>query len=281
MTDPREPLAAPGDAPVREPEADPALSAPESSPASALAARPVIGAAPGETPPEPPAEDDFDEEEGTDPSLPVPRGEQARAIIEALLFSATTPLSEKRLSHLLNGLDLPSVRESIERLRHEYEAPGRGVTIREVAGGYQLATRPELADWMYRLHRHRKKTGLTPATLETLAIIAYKQPIVRAEIEAIRGVDCGGVIRQLQDVGMVEVVGRKETPGRPPLYGTTDLFLKTFGLRRLDDLPSLEELQSLLAAGERPLEGQAELFQAEEPPSGASPAAPAGPPAVS
>jgi len=188
-----------------------------------------------------------DDDDLLDESLPVPQGDEARAVLEALLFSATSPLSEKRLCNLMNGIDVASLREGIEHLRADYDADGRGITIMEVAGGYQLATRQEYAEWVFRLHKHRKRSALTPAVLETLAIVAYKQPIVRADIEAIRGVDCGGILRQLQDAGLVEVVGRKEVAGRPPLYGTSDLFLKSFGLKRLSDLPAIEELHTILA----------------------------------
>jgi segregation and condensation protein B len=118
----------------------------------------------------------------------------------------------------------------------------------EVAGGYQLATRVGVADWVLALHKHRRKNPLSPAVMETLAIVAYKQPLVKAEIEAIRGVDCGGVLRSLQDAGLVEVVGQKETVGRPSLYGTSENFLKTFGLRNLEELPSLSDLQKILTA---------------------------------
>ncbi len=199
------------------------------------------------TEPKSPGAELGEEEDLFDESLPVPQGDEAKAILEALLFSATSPLTEKRLGRLLNGVDAATIRSLIEELRREYAGVGRGVVIMEVAGGYQIATRAEFAEWVFRLHSHRRRSALSPAVLETLAIIAYKQPIVRADVEAIRGVDCGGILRALQDSGMVEVVGRKEVVGRPPLYGTTDLFLKSFGLKRLSDLPSLDELQALLA----------------------------------
>lgn len=225
--------------------------------------KPIVGQAPGESPP--PSSPIADEDEPLDESLPIPQGDQAKAILEALLFSSTSPLSDKRLGSLLNGVAVETVRQLIEQLRTDYSQSGRGITIMEVAGGYQLATQAEFSEWIYRLHRHRKRSPLTPAVLETLAIIAYKQPIVRADIEAIRGVDCGGILRQLQDSGLVEIVGRREVVGRPPLYGTSELFLKTFGLRRLGDLPSLEELQLLLMRSDQSIPGQGDLFPNHEP----------------
>lgn len=193
------------------------------------------------------AEAEDNDDDLLDETLPIPKGDQAKAVLESLLFSATSPLSEKRLCNLMNGIGVEALRETINLLRLDYAGAGRGITIMEVAGGYQLATRQEFADWVFRLHKHRKRSALTPAVIETLAIVAYKQPIVRADIEAIRGVDCGGILRQLQDSGLVDVVGRKEVAGRPPLYGTSDLFLKSFGLKRLSDLPAIEELHSILA----------------------------------
>jgi segregation and condensation protein B len=240
--------------------------APVPAPAPERDEKPIVGAAPGESPP--PSPPIADEEEPLDESLPIPQGDQAKAILEALLFSSTSPLSDKRLGRLLNGVAVETVRQLIEQLRADYSQSGRGVTLMEVAGGYQLATQAEYSEWIYRLHRHRKRSPLTPAVLETLAIIAYKQPIVRADIEAIRGVDCGGILRQLQDSGLVEIVGRREVVGRPPLYGTSELFLKTFGLRRLGDLPSLEELQLLLMRSDESIAGQGDLFPNHKPDAG-------------
>lgn len=254
------PSLAPVSPPPESPE--PVSAAPKFS-APVSVEKPVVGQAPGESPP--PSPPIADEDEPLDESLPIPQGDQAKAILEALLFSSTSPLSDKRLGRLLNGVAVETVRQLIEQLRAEYSRSGRGITIMEVAGGYQFATQAEYSEWIYRLHRHRKRSPLTPAVLETLAIIAYKQPIVRADIEAIRGVDCGGILRQLQDSGLVEIVGRREVVGRPPLYGTSELFLKTFGLRRLGDLPSLEELQLLLMRSDESIPGQGDLFPRHEP----------------
>ncbi len=165
------------------------------------------------------------------------------AALEAILFSSTQPLNTKRLSVLLSGAAEDDVKDALGFLNERYSQPSSGLMLMEVAGGWQVATRPEVADWVLRLHRHRKRNPLTPALMETLAIIAYKQPITRADVESIRGVDCGSALRSLQDAGLCEMVGRKEVIGRPPLYGTTELFLKIFGLVSLEELPSVGELR--------------------------------------
>lgn len=175
----------------------------------------------------------------------------ARAIVEGYLFLSNEPLSAERLSKLMNNLHPRTVRGIIMELQSEYERRGGAVQIIEVAGGFQMATRPELADWMSRLQRQRRKSALTPASIETLAIIAYRQPVTRAEIEAVRGVDSGAPIRLLQDFGLVDVGGRREVPGRPQLYVTTDLFLRTFGLKSLKDLSSIPELKRIFGDQQR------------------------------
>lgn len=204
--------------------------------------------------------------------LPVPRAEEVPAVLEALLFATTQPLSAARLRELTGGTGKEEIEDALAILRERYEKSHSGLMLAEVAGGYQLATRPEFADWVLALHKHRRKNPLSPAVMETLAIVAYKQPLVRAEIEAIRGVDCGGVLRSLLDAGLIEVVGQKEVLGRPWLYGTTTQFLKTFGLRNLKELPSLADLQRVLNAQLRP-SGQ-DAAEAATPESQA--AAPAG-----
>lgn len=180
--------------------------------------------------------------------LPQPRADELPAVLEALLFAATSPLTIKRLELLTGGVDAQLVEAALGDLRQRYESRTSGLLLMEVAGGFQLATRPEVADWVLALHKHRKKNPISPAVMETLAIIAYKQPLVRAEVEAIRGVDCGGVMRALQDAGLIEVIGHKEVVGRPSLYGTTENFLKTFGLKNLEELPSLADLQRIISA---------------------------------
>lgn len=213
-------------------------------------------------PPESEPRDSHEEAEGE--KLPMPHAEELPSVVEALLFAATQPLSLKRLGVLTGGVPEAELSDALDIVRERCEKRESGLMLMEVAGGFQLATKPEVADWVLALHKHRRKNPISPALMETLAIVAYKQPIVRAEVEAIRGVDCGGVMRALLDSGLVEVVGQKEVPGRPSLYGTTPAFLKTFGLRDLRELPSLKDLQSVLTAS---MKGKAEEV-AEEPAEG-------------
>jgi len=195
--------------------------------------------------------------DGADEELQIPRPspEELPAVLEALLFAATAPLGLKRLELLTGGASSEEITAGLADLRAAFEGRRSGLIVMQVAGGFQLATRPEVADWVLGLHKHRRKNPLTPALMETLAIVAYKQPIVRSEVESIRGVDCGGVMRALLESGLIEVVGQREVPGRPWLYGTTELFLKTFGLRELSDLPSLSEFRQIMqSATEAPAE---------------------------
>ena len=175
-------------------------------------------------------------------SDPGERPEPSR-IIEALLLTAGAPLSVDRLKSLTEIDDGREIRALVEGLRMEYTEAGSSFTIEEVGGGFRLLTKPEFAPWLERL-RQREATGrLTPASLETLAIVAYRQPVLRAEVEKIRGVDVGGALRNLVERGLVKVVGRAEEPGSPMLYGTTRRFLTVFGLKSLTDLPKAKELR--------------------------------------
>lgn len=168
--------------------------------------------------------------------------ERLRPIIECLLFSTTQPLSIKQIDGILNDADSKSIRKAMLDLQIEYDQSCRGLQIVEVAGGYQMATRSQYASYIMKLNKKRRNPLSLPA-LETLAIIAYKQPIIRADIEAVRGVDSSGVLQTLTDLELIKVVGRKDVIGRPPMYGTTEEFLKVFGLKRLSDLPSIKELR--------------------------------------
>jgi segregation and condensation protein B len=162
-------------------------------------------------------------------------------LLEALLFSTHHPLTAGRLAELM---DLPAtkpVRQAIKDLNAQYEESHRSFRVEQVAGGYQLLTLPEFGEHLQRLHQREIDTKLTKAALETLASIAYKQPILRADIEAIRGVACGETIRSLMEKRLVNIAGRAEEPGRPILYGTTKRFLEVFGLNTLKDLPQGED----------------------------------------
>ena len=166
------------------------------------------------------------------------------SVIEAILFASDEPLSVERLVAIaeFNG-GVKQVKQCIEMLNEQYSASGRAFRIEEIAGGFQMMTMPEYNNWLRKLLRDRGDNKLTPVALETLAIIAYKQPIIRADVEAIRGVACGEMIRSLMYKGLVKIVGKAEILGRPLLYGTTKKFLEVFGLSMLKDLPKVEELK--------------------------------------
>jgi segregation and condensation protein B len=167
------------------------------------------------------------------------------AVIEALLFVAGEPISLGRLAEVLEGADTDRIREALDTLRQNYDAAGRGLQIVEVAGGYQIATRSECAPWIKTLEKIKTATRLSRSGLETLSIVAYKQPVTRGEIEAIRGVDSAGVLKTLLERRIVKIVGRREGLGRPMLYGTTREFLHYFGLKDLSELPALKEFKEV------------------------------------
>lgn len=166
--------------------------------------------------------------------------DRSLALVEAALFAADEPLTPKRLATVAGIADVSVVRALVAKLREAYEADGCAFTVQEVAGGYQLLTRPEFHPWLSRLRRSTTETHLSPAARETLTIIAYRQPVTRADIEAIRGVGCADVLRQLMEKGAVKLAGRDESLGRPALYETTKKFLQMYGLRSLKDLPPEE-----------------------------------------
>jgi segregation and condensation protein B len=163
-------------------------------------------------------------------------------LCEAALFAAARPLTAEELATLDPEAVLADVRAALEELREHYDFDQHGVELAELAGGYQILTRPVHASAIERAQLSVRGSRLTAAALETLAVIAYRQPVGRAEIEEIRGVSAGGVLRSLQERGLIEVVGRSEALGRPLLYGTAPLFLELLGLRDLSDLPKAEEL---------------------------------------
>ncbi|MHC4266211.1 MAG: SMC-Scp complex subunit ScpB [Planctomycetota bacterium] len=164
------------------------------------------------------------------------------SVIEAVLFASDEPLSVARLANIVDTTT-QQIRDAVEQLNEKYKANKNAFQIEKIAGGFQMLTLSPYNHWLKKLLRVRSETKLSPAALETLAIIAYKQPIIRADVEAIRGVAAGEVIRNLMYKGLVKVVGRAEVVGRPMLYGTTKKFLETFGLNTLKDLPKIEELK--------------------------------------
>src|SRR4051794_17887401 len=159
------------------------------------------------------------------------------ALLEALLFGTHHPLTAGRLAELMELESTKQIRRAIKDLNEQYSESGRSFRIENVAGGYQMLTLPEFGEVLRRLHQKEIDAKLTKAALETLAIIAYKQPILRADVEAIRGVACGETIRSLMEKRLVKIAGRAEVPGRPILYGTTKRFLELFGLNSTKDLP--------------------------------------------
>ena len=167
--------------------------------------------------------------------------------VEVALMATDRPLTAARLGEVIAGegatLPAKAVKDAVAALNQSYERTGRTFRIEQVAGGWQIMTLSQYADVVASLNRSRAQTRLTPAQLETLAIIAYKQPVLKAQVEAIRGVACGEVIRALMDRRMVKIVGRAEELGRPMLYGTTKAFLEVFGLNALKDLPKVEEMK--------------------------------------
>lgn len=167
-------------------------------------------------------------------------------IVEAILFASDAPLRAEDIARADETLDEDVVEEALQQLRMEYDEADRAFQVEEVAGGYQLLTRPEFAPYLDRFDTIPRPSRLSGPALETLAIVAYRQPVGRVEIEYIRGVGASGVIKTLQDRDLLEVVGRAEGLGRPLLYGTTRTFLEHFGFRSLDDLPRPEELPVIL-----------------------------------
>lgn len=166
---------------------------------------------------------------------------QIKNIIEAMLFVSEKPLFLHEIKNVLEGPDANEIKEIIAELANDYESSGRALRIKEIAGGYQIATDPVLAPWLKKLYKTAGADRLSGPSLETLAIIAYKQPVSKPEIESIRGVNVDGVLKTLVEKNLVKILGRKETVGRPIIYGTTQEFLQYFGLNSLDELPKLEE----------------------------------------
>ena len=192
-----------------------------------------------------PTEDADDEpDEEAEPLEPEEYETTLETVIEAVLFAGDEPLSDKRLVEIAEAGSVKQVRQCIRNLNKKYKQGGFSFRIEKIAGGYQMMTLPAFNPWLAKLIKVRTDNKLTPAALETLAVIAYKQPIIRADVEAVRGVASGEVIRNLMYKGLVKIVGRAEILGRPMLYGTTKKFLDIFGLASLKDLPKVDELKN-------------------------------------
>jgi segregation and condensation protein B len=195
---------------------------------------------------------------------------ELKSIIEALMFASPEPVTLKALAKLLDPEPKEEILAAIEVLKQDYAQP-RGLQLVEVAGGYQIATRPELHEWVRRLFHERTTQKLSVASLETLAVIAYRQPVTAPEIAEIRGVNTSGVLGTLVDRHLIKVVGRKAVVGRPFMYGTTREFLERFGLNDLTDLPKVEDMSDLLgfdlpASVGEPLPQSALPFEADTTP---------------
>lgn len=203
--------------------------------------------------------------------------EKLKSIVEAVIFASDVPLSLKQLKEIINGTDKAfalkdgnnlkvnedEIKNAIDELNREYAERGSAFRIIEIAEGYQFATLPEFSKWVGRLFKERTKKKLSQPALETLAIIAYKQPISKPEIEAIRGVNVDHIIKTLLEKKLITIVGRAETIGRPLLYGTTKEFLKYFGLKSLSDLPKPSEIEEITKEDENKPDLNSEVIEDE------------------
>ena len=169
---------------------------------------------------------------------------ELKLIIESLLFASDKPLPSRDIQRCLPDRELTEIEETLETLRLEYDAMNRSFALKEVAQGYQIRTKPDYAPYVLKMTK-RSSARLSAAAMETLAIIAYKQPVIRQEIEQFRGVDTGGILRTLLEKNLIRIMGRKHLPGRPLIYGTTRKFLEVFDLNNLESLPKLKEIKEL------------------------------------
>lgn len=210
---------------------DPMTDSPAHEPAepedttAAEAAEPVDEAMPAD-----PHQDDAEDERA------------ARAIVEAVLFATEVPLKPSKIAEVAGLKGARQAKKFINQLNKGYEQTGAAFRIEEIAEGFQMLTLPQYNEWLSKLLAVRQESRLSQAGLETLAIVAYKQPVLRADVEAIRGVSCGDMLNRLREANLIKIVGRAEDVGRPILYGTTKQFLEVFGLGSLEDLPQVEEL---------------------------------------
>jgi segregation and condensation protein B len=177
---------------------------------------------------------------------PILPAQEVRAVLEALIFCSPQPVTAREITQVMQGVPKSAWLEAVAEIREDYARDGRGLQLVEVAAGYQITTRPEYNDWVRQLLDPKPSARLSIQALETLAVIAYKQPVTLPEIIDLRGVKSGGVIKTLLEKRLIKIVGRKEVVGRPILYGTTKHFLLHFGLKDLTELPKIEEFAEVL-----------------------------------
>lgn len=173
-----------------------------------------------------------------------------KSILEAILFAASEPITVKQFQHAIPKLNVREIRKALSELQEDYQQTNRSFRLIEIANGYQICTLPEYSEWIRKFYIQQVRVTLSPSALETLAIVAYKQPVTRNDVSTIRGVNSDSVISALVEKGLVRVSGRKEGAGRSLLFSTTDTFLQQFGLKDPSELPSLEEIEQLLSASE-------------------------------
>ena len=171
---------------------------------------------------------------------------KAKMVVEALIFASSKPLTPAEIRKVTKVLTAGQIEKIVAELKEDYQKTERCFELLEIAGGYELSTRREFAPWILKIELQRKARQATQSALETLAILAYKQPLTRAEIEALRGVDTSGVLNTLMEKNFIKITGKKEVPGRPFMYGTTEKFLEHFGLKALVDLPSIDEIRQMV-----------------------------------
>jgi segregation and condensation protein B len=180
----------------------------------------------------------------------------AKSIIEAIIFAADSPVSVDQLARVVDGLDNDTIMRLIHELKREYDAARRSFQIVEIANGFQICTRDEYAPWIKKFYTTELSSRLSVSALEALAIIAYRQPATRAEIEEVRGVNSDSVLHTLLERNLIKVLGRKQAPGKPMIYGTTAEFLMHFGLRDLSELPSIDEIEKMLGTPEEEMRSE-------------------------
>ena len=201
-------------------------------------------------------------EQKTQPEEVILSREDFKRIIETLLFITDRPLSAPKINQVAEIGDLALTRDIIKEIQSDYVNAGSAVQVVEIGGGFQMSTKPEYGRWVRKLYNEKMSARLSPAALETLAIIAYKQPVTRAEIEVIRGVDISGPLEKLLDRGLVKIAGKKDVAGRPLVYATTEQFLRVFGLNHLSELP---DIKTFAAKGPKEIQSDLPFDQALPP----------------